>query len=153
MAKIEVRPVRDEDFAELATNMRPQDVDECHAMGVTDLEQGLRACHRVSMLSWTATVDGQVACVFGVGSLSCLTGEGSPWLLGTNLIDKNAGAFIRRTMPYIRRMLLAFPHLTNYVDARNTRSVTWLRRVGFTLHPAAPYGPHGVPFHRFEMGA
>jgi hypothetical protein len=29
--------------------------------------------------------------------------------------------------------------------------VRWLRRIGFTLHPAEPLGPLGVPFHRFEM--
>lgn len=152
-AEIEVRPVRDEDFAELAAHMRPQDIAECNALGITDLEHGLRWCHAVSFLSWTGTADGKVGAIFGVGPLSILGGQGSPWLLGTNLIDKNAGAFIRRSMPYIQRMLEAFPHLTNHVDARNTRSIKWLKRVGFTVHPAVPHGPYRMPFHPFEMKA
>jgi hypothetical protein len=29
--------------------------------------------------------------------------------------------------------------------------VRWLRRLGFTLHEAVPYGALGEPFHPFEM--
>jgi hypothetical protein len=50
-------------------------------------------------------------------------------------------------------MLKAFPHLVNFVHAKNTTSVRWLRRLGFTLHEAVPYGALGEPFHPFELRA
>lgn len=44
-----------------------------------------------------------------------------------------------------------FALLTNYVDARNAVSIRWLRWLGFEIEPAAPFGIHGLPFHRFSM--
>ena len=40
----------------------------------------------------------------------------------------------------------------NYVDARHTDAIRWLKWLGFTLHPATPYGPFDLPFHKFTMG-
>jgi len=34
-----------------------------------------------------------------------------------------------------------------------SRSVCWLARLGFTIHPPEPYGCLGEMFHRFEMHA
>jgi len=82
-----------------------------------------------------------------------LTGLGSPWMLGTPELDRHSRVLVRRTPEYIGRMLNAFPHLVNFVHAKNTTSVRWLRRLGFTLHDARPYGALGEPFHFFEMRA
>jgi hypothetical protein len=41
--------------------------------------------------------------------------------------------------------------LENVVDARNTKSIRWLRRMGFEVLPAAPLGVEGRPFHLFVM--
>lgn len=151
--EIVVRPVAEGDIEELAANIRPADLAECIASGYDDPLIALRHSCAWSTKSWTGTADGRVGCVMGVGPVSLLGGIGSPWLLGTAEIEKNAGAFIRRTMPYIQLMLKAYPHLVNHVDARNTRSVRWLKRVGFTMHAPVPYGPYQMPFHPFEMKA
>lgn len=82
-----------------------------------------------------------------------LAGQGSPWLLGTTLLDQLPGHLTRSAKTYLSQMQDQYPHLMNYVDARNVRSVRWLRRIGFTVHPAAPYGFAGLPFHLFEMKA
>ena len=49
-------------------------------------------------------------------------------------------------------MLAVFPRLMNVVDVRNGTSIAWLRRAGFTIHPATPVGVKGEPFHLFTMG-
>jgi hypothetical protein len=51
----------------------------------------------------------------------------------------------------IPRMRAAFPLLINVVDARNTKSVAYLKRCGFTLLEAIPAGPQKMPFYPFFM--
>jgi hypothetical protein len=103
------------------------------------------------MLCWSAFADGELACVLGVAPLSVVSGIGSPWMIGTPVLDRHQRVLVRQTPEYISKMLKAFPHLVNYVYAQNTTSVRWLRRLGFTLHDAEPYGALGEPFHKFEM--
>lgn len=78
--------------------------------------------------------------------------RGLPWLLGTDAVPANRRALVRLTGPYIRRMLGLFPHLVNAVHARNTHAVRWLKRAGFTMHPAVEVAG-GEMFHPFEMKA
>ena len=105
------------------------------------------------MLCWSAFVDGELACIIGAAPVSVISGIGSPWMLGTPVLDANRRVLVRKTPDYIRQMLKAFPHLVNYVHAENATSVRWLRRLGFILHEAAPFGALGEAFHRFEMRA
>lgn len=134
--------------------MRDQDVVEVRAAGRDDPAAVVRDSIAMSQLCWAATVDGKLACIFGCSVQgTVLTPHGVPWMLGTPLIKKNRADLVRLTPRYIAQMLKAAPHLLNYVHARNTVSVQWLKRLGFRLHPAAPYGPHGEPFHLFEMRA
>jgi hypothetical protein len=48
-------------------------------------------------------------------------------------------------------MLSLFPVLENMVDARNTKSIKWLKRLGFTFGPPLPHPHSGLPFYPFEM--
>ncbi len=148
-----IRAVEPGDIEHVAEYMRQADRDEIEATGVPDPVEALSRSVKDSVLSWTGCVDGEPACVFGVVPISMLCGIGSPWLLGTNLIPKNAGAFIRHSTPYIHGMLREFPHLFNFVDVRNRKAIAWLKRSGFVLHEAVPYGPFGLLFHPFEMRA
>ena len=45
-----------------------------------------------------------------------------------------------------------FPFMFNYVDARHTDAIRWLKWLGFEFDEAAPYGPFDLPFYRFTMG-
>ncbi len=138
---------------ELAANMRADDVREIWATGFTDVRQALRISTTLSTHMATVVHGDRVLCVFGVAPVSLAGRVGSPWLLGTPLLLQNLRALVPRVQPYIHTMLRAYPTLENHVHAHNTASVMWLRRAGFTLHPAAPHGPRGEHFHRFEMRA
>jgi hypothetical protein len=48
-------------------------------------------------------------------------------------------------------MLEVFPHLFNLVDARNKKSIRWLKRAGFLVHEPIVHGPHDMLFHPFEI--
>ena len=153
MAEVLIRPTEPGDAALLIANLRASDRAECEAYGHPDIGAGIEASVRRSLLCWTGLVDGELAAILGVAPVNVLTGLGSPWMLGTPVLDRHQRVLVRSTPEYIARMLKAFPHLVNFVHARNTTSVRWLRRLGFTLHEAVPFGPLGEPFHPFEMRA
>lgn len=147
---VEVRPVAPGDVEALAAGLRQQDRAELDAAGHTDHLQTIRASVQMSDWARTATVDGEVACIFGVAPMGgLLDARGVPWMLGTDLVPQNRRALARLAPQYIRSMLQMYPHLLNTVHARNTLAVRWLARAGFTLH--APHDYNGEPFQRFEM--
>lgn len=131
--------------------MRAADVAEVRASIGVGPDEALRRSLAFSSHAWAGLVDGEVACLFGVGMTSLIGGVGAPWLLGTDLIARHGTAFLRRNRPHVAFMLSLYPKLENWVDARNGLAIEWLRWLGFSIMPAEPYGPFGLPFHRFEM--
>jgi len=89
--------------------------------------------------------------VFGV-SPDWLPGYGVPWLLAApEMEERFSRTFLRYCRVFLRRMLESYTVLANRVDARNEAAIRWLTWLGFTLRDPAPWGPLGLPFHKFEM--
>lgn len=152
MADVLIRPATIEDSIALAQNLRAADLAELAAYGHGKTpEQSMRDSVAASVMAWTVFIDGELACILGVAMLSLPSGIGTPWMMGTPVLERHSRILVRNTPEYIARMLKAFPHLVNFVHAKNQTSVRWLRRLGFTLHEAKPYGALGEPFHFFEM--
>jgi hypothetical protein len=82
-----------------------------------------------------------------------LSGSGAPWMLGTDVLDRNSRSLMRLAPGYISVLQNEFSHLENFVDARNARSIRWLRRLGFSIREPRRMGLSDVTFYRFEMGA
>lgn len=138
---------------ELAANLRDADRWELMAAGHTDHRKAIADSLTLSTHAAAALIEGRVAAIFGLAPLSLLTGVGAPWLLGTDLVTQHRRALMRLAPAYIGAMLRAYPHLVNLVHADNEFAVRWLRRAGFTFHPAHPHPATGALFHRFEMRA
>lgn len=152
--EITIRPPHWRDVVELAACMRRADLDELHACGHHDALAVVVRGVRESAWSRAALGGGAVLCVFGVAPLRphlLLETVGVPWLLATDRLLEHRRKLISEAPAYIERMLCAFPRLVNHVHADNRRAVRWLRRLGFTLAPAAPYGVNGEMFHQFDM--
>jgi len=146
-----VTPATIADAEALAPIMRLADCEEVWAAAGLDPLDGLRVSLASSVSAWCWRIDGQPACLFGVSAESILSGTGIPWLLSSHLLPRQQLAFLRYGRVFINTMLMLFPCLCNWVDARYLVSVKWLRWLGFTVFPAEPYGPFGMPFHRFEL--
>lgn len=152
MADILIRQTHPRDIGALAACLRDSDRAELAAVGFDDPLPAIHGSVQVSTLCWTAmTEGGHVICIFGVSPYEGQTG--SPWMLGTPLLDRHARVLVRVTRSYIDRMIQVYPHLLNFVHADNHTSVRWLRRLGFTLAEPQPYGTRGELFHQFEMRA
>lgn len=147
-----IRPIQAGDIANLVADIRPDDRAEILAStGFDDPLGAVSMAVLASAETWVAEDRSGLVCMFGIVPGTLLTGTGRPWMMATHRLDRWPVALNKLVKGYLGRMLKEFPHLENWVDGRNVRHVAWLKRLGFTIHPAQPAGPFGVPFHRFEM--
>lgn len=56
---------------------------------------------------------------------------GTPWMLGSDRLLAVQTTFIRHSRAIIALMQHHYPFLLNWVDARNTVHIRWLKRMGF----------------------
>lgn len=136
----------------VAAHMRDADRQELAACsGRTPLDALMKAVP-TSILTGVVYRRDTPCAIFGTKPLSLIEGIGSPWVLGTDAMYGDPSVLTRLGRWYLAAVQEQFPRLVNFVDARNTRAVTWLEHIGFELGDAAPHGVAGLPFHRLEMG-
>jgi hypothetical protein len=146
-----LRPARAGDAERLVADLRRADLLEVGAAcGPDVLAVVVEAIARTPRC---IAADHGGALLFVGGVVPLGGGVGSPWMLGTNALRRHPVSLTRLARRYLQHAMQTTPHLVNFVDQRNTRSVRWLGGLGFTLFPAEPYGVEGLPFHRFEMHA
>ena len=153
MARVQLVRPEDADLRHLAQNLRAADRQELAATHGYDIDllQCLQTAVSASEEAFIAvTAYGEPIAVFGVAPVSLLGGIGCPWMLGTDTMDLYGRAVVTLSRQHVARWAQRYSLLFNYVDARNLRSIAWLKRTGFAILPAAPYGLSGEPFHRFE---
>jgi hypothetical protein len=153
--KIHFRPLQAQDIAHVAEHLRPADRQELRASRGGNLPFADIIARAVLVSSqvwvWAEGAEDTPVAIFGVAPISLLDGLGSPWFLSTERAYKSPRSLVANGRHYIAKMRESYPNLLNYVDARNDKSIRWLKHLGFTLHPAEPYGVDGEPFHKFEM--
>lgn len=153
MIRVDVGAASPEDCARVALDMREADKVEAMAMALAGPFEAVSWSIGASLESFAGRVDGRAVCLFGVGVASLAPLVGRPWLLATDELDAFALPFLRRNRRVIENWAVRFPVLENWVDARHTVAVRWLRWLGFTLDDPAPFGPMGRDFHRFTLQA
>ncbi len=139
-------------IAGVAERIRRTDRDEILAGSGREPPEALERSVRMSSHVWAGWINAEPAAVFGVGPLSMAAGIGCPWFVGAEVLERHPRPMIELSRDWLARIAALYPHLVNHVDARNAKAVRWLRWLGFTIHPAAPHGPLGMPFHRFTLG-
>lgn len=145
------RPATMADAAEMAPQLRPSDQAELAALSNRSHAATLRLSVSVSDRPMAITQGDDLVALFGVGRGAILSSHGVPWLLGTHHVDRLVRPLLPLSRAVVRHWRSQYPLLINHVSARHHQSIRWLKWLGFTLHPAAPYGPFGNPFHKFEM--
>lgn len=135
--------------AELAANMTPENAAECAALGHTPA-QAVNYSYLVSREPMTMLADDRVLAIYGIMTPTILSTVASPWILATD-VREHGMWFLRQSRRIVGEWRRQYKSLANYVDARHTVSVRWVRWMGYTLEEPQPFGPHGVPFMRFSM--
>lgn len=153
MGRIALYPADPETVPLLIEQMRELDRAEVAAASGTAFkrlfEQAIDLSYEPGE-AWAA--DGRLVCMFGVVPLSLMSDTCVVWFVGTDAVGELGIETTRKTKQYLDFCAQRYPKMFNYVDARNTPSILWLKRLGFAIEPAAPYGRAGLPFHRFHKG-
>lgn len=141
------------DVSALVLDIRAADREEIIAVngGRYDLLGPIQEALAISTRAYSAFKGDKLLGIFGVAPYAAINRIGSPWAFGTNECSR-AGLFVTKC----GRMLInitarEYPHLLNYIDARQTHNIEWLKKLGFYIHDPKPYGVEGRLFHKFEL--
>lgn len=146
---VKFRAPTQDDIIRIGENMRAADVAEVWAAGRRGPCEALYRSMRASNECVTIDIEDEPIAMMGVAKRSLLSDEGYIWLLGTNGVAKHYRKLAPTIPPTLAAMGKHCKVLRNYVHERNTLSIRWLRRMGFTLDEPAPYGAIGDSFHHF----
>jgi hypothetical protein len=133
-----------------AIRLRAGDLREIHALGETQ-ESAFTKVLGASLWAETYMVDGEPAVIRGVIPLSLLSKTANAWLMSGEPIEAHRKSFMALTREGVERLRKEWSVLVSFVDADYTRSIAWLKWLGFALEEAQPLGPKGALFHKATL--
>ena len=136
----------------LAKNIRDVDALELRLSSGETAATALERALVVSRDPLSCYYDGRILAMFGVGEHTFLSTEGSPWLIGSNEMSHHPKEVLRKSKAFVQDWSEKYNLLSNYVWVYNFPAITWLKWLGFTVHPPEPYGKYGAMFHKFTLG-
>lgn len=151
---IKLIPSTREHCIAIARSMRQHDIDEIYAARRMTPYAALYEGFIASNLCLTGLdKQGRLLGMFGVTQDYENVRYHVPWLLASDKIEKQWIAFLRTSKLLLPRLLQTYGRLRNYIDARNTKSIAWLKYLGFDMEEPKPYGALGLPFILFHKEA
>ena len=152
MIRTRIVPATAEHAAEIAANPRPADVAELWSSSRSSPHVAMLRGLERTVEPFVGLHDGKPVCMFGASPFSIMGGMGSAWMIGSAALDRKSVQkdLLRLSVPVVDYMQAQFPALLyNFVDARNTAAIRWLRWLGFQFSDPIPYGVDGLPFLPF----
>ena len=143
MSKLDqyVHPITEEAAAEVASNLRPDDLREVvEGHGLDPMAELLRVA-RIGSAVYFTVPDGKTAGLAGVGD------AGQIWMLCTPEIERYPITFAREAKRFVDSR--EEPLLWNIVDCRNTVHLKLLKFLGFKFLRIVKNGPYQLPFIEF----
>jgi len=146
--KPHLRVATEEDCIYLSTRLRKEDYQEIKA--VTGLEPviSLRVGFKISDVPLVICNSENIpVAMLGVVSQGLI---GAIWMVGTEDLKKISLSFIRNCKDVCNVLKSKHQLLYNYVDARNTLHINWLKWMGFTfINKHQQYGKERRLFYEF----
>lgn len=151
MVQVETRVPIEADIVNLVRNLSKEDRDELLIQGV-EPEWAIRHSIEISEECIAIFGDGTLACITGVNVAEGLSPEASPWLLGTDFMQRYPRQVLSISKVLLNRWKARYPFMFNFVDARHKRAIMWLRHLGASAELIPEHGPYKKPFYRFTFG-
>ena len=135
------------DWLRIAENMRESDVRELRdGAGVTPAD-ALATSFAKSSRCWTIKIGDEPVAMFGVAPWPHMQGFAAVWYLATDRWDREGRRDMLKFSSYfIRTMQDDYDYIGNFVDCRNTMSIKWLQKLGFTRGAEVRNTASGLPF-------
>lgn len=148
---VKIRPSVRSDMKRLKDRLRKSDVDEIYAFTGMRPHEAIVFSHDVSTCCQTVLLHGVPVAMFGTAPVRNDEKKAGVWFIATDELNMMKPSFLRMSKACIKTMLDIYPYLFNYVDARNTDSIKWLKWCGAELDEAKPIGYENKPFHFFTI--
>lgn len=140
---IQVCPVESKHIKKIVSKMRLEEGIE--RVGL-DKEKIVENAIKEASYVFTAMIDGEPACMWGIYQQTMLSDTAYMWLITTPLVEKHQFFFARRSQIYLQGLKEHFKIIQGHVDARFIRSIRWLKWLGFTVYPMFDDGTYRRPF-------
>ena len=150
-AKVEFVQVLGWHIEHVAENMREADKVEVMALRGHSPLEALTSSIGQSELAATALVNGFPVAILGMVRGTITSNAGVPWMLGTDDLFSHPRQLLEWGRVAVDEMMRSVDVLQNYVHAENTKSIRWLKRLGFSFGEHLPIGRDGEMFARFWM--
>jgi hypothetical protein len=93
---------------------------------------------------------GEADVLYGCDALPLFPHVGVIWMLSTDRLYEYPVEFTTHSRDLFRQYHERYEVLTNFVDARNTRHIKWLKWLGcHMVRKVDRFGPHSLPFLEF----
>ncbi len=141
-----------DDVFSLENHLRLADINEVKALGSTP-RKSLLMGYIYSDECLSVWKDNKVIGMFGVSSFELPKGFATIWFLGSKEMTDIPVTFVKEGIKYTKEKLLKYDILLNYVDARNTDSLKWLRAIGMTLSSKTSFNGYDfIQFYKVKKG-
>lgn len=145
-----VRDSNELDIVAMKDRLRKPDVNEVWASHHHTPEEALKLSFVLSSRCFTIETKRQPIAMFGVVPKTLLGSDRATiWLLATDELKTVRRKFLLGCRSFINGMLKEYLILENYIDARNTESIRWLKWCGAIIEEAKPMGAENLLFHYF----
>lgn len=101
------------------------------------------SCLQFTRHLWAGSVDGKIACIWGLIPPTLMSTQAYLWLYTTELVKDHTFLFVRYSQRAIEQMLEEYPTIVGVCEANNTRAIRWIKWLGGTFNE--PVG-RGIPF-------
>jgi hypothetical protein len=146
-----IRTPMESDVQYLKNNLRESDIEEIRASNDHTPEVALRHGLRKSSFCATALFNGKPVCMFGMVPDAGLRSAATAWMLGTDDIEVMWLTFAKLSKKMIGVMLENIELLYNCVDAKNEKTIRWLKWCGAKIDEPTLYGVRQLPFRFFSI--
>lgn len=107
----------------------------------------LQDTYRRSTVAFAAYLEDCPIAVFGVTALG--DRQASPWMMATPEADRFPKDMVGFGRQFTQAWLQQWDYLFNFVNAANTKSIRWLKHLGYKVMDPQPVGHLGAPFCLF----
>lgn len=145
------RPATLDDVRHVAEHMRPLDVEEARAFGLSPLQALEIGLHQSDVCLALIAPDGTPCAITGISPNERYRNWGAIWLLGTSQIEDVPMTFLRHSKQVLKEMADSTPYeaFFNYTYAPNTLHHKWIKWCGFTFLRKVELPPFNKSFYEF----